>query len=134
MGALTALYGVAVPDDAQALTVADFFAEKFNGKPAVGDDIVLEEIALVVDAIEQDRVHRVGLDLNPRRRQAPAVPFLPDRRELAAWWRRTRSRLKDNGGRTIATLGRRAAWMRWRTKSAESSSADKDPSPAPRES
>lgn len=102
--ALTTLYGVAVPNEAEGLTVADFFAAQFNGRPVVGDDIVLGEVALVVDAMEQDRVRRVGLDLNPRRRQAPPIPFLPDRRELAVWWRRTRPRLQRSGAQAIAMI------------------------------
>jgi cell volume regulation protein A len=62
LGRLKELYGIDLPAEDAALTVAELFAKRFDGAPEVGDRIALgENTILTVLAMDDERVTRAGL-------------------------------------------------------------------------
>jgi cell volume regulation protein A len=57
------VYGVAVPEDTAELTLRDVFERRFRGKAGEGDRVVLGEVELVVRAVANGRIDKVGLVL-----------------------------------------------------------------------
>jgi cell volume regulation protein A len=63
LGALAEIYGLAIPPDQSAATLANHFAEYFARPPRAGDAIRLGPVALVAHTVTDGRVVTVGLQL-----------------------------------------------------------------------
>ncbi|MFT3897619.1 MAG: potassium/proton antiporter [Thermomonas sp.] len=61
LGELAQFYGLKLPPRFAAITAADLFDQRFDGNPQVGDRLSLGRALLVVRALRDDRVERVGL-------------------------------------------------------------------------
>ncbi|GAA5002809.1 potassium/proton antiporter [Lysobacter lycopersici] len=61
LGELAQFYGLKLPPRFAAITAADLFEQRFDGNPQVGDRLALGRALLVVRALRDDRVERVGL-------------------------------------------------------------------------
>jgi potassium/hydrogen antiporter len=64
LAAIAHLYDPAAEAD-QALTLAEFLAKRFAGRPAVGDRTRFGAVELIVRDIEGDTITRVGVELDP---------------------------------------------------------------------
>jgi cell volume regulation protein A len=93
LGALSEIYGLAVPPGKAATTLAEHFAEHITRPPRVGDAIRLGPVVLVAHTVEKDRVITVGLQLAEAEPEA-RTPL--DRIRILARrdWRRLRARLR----------------------------------------
>ena len=60
---LSQMYGFAVPEALQALTVGEFINRQFHQKPVVGDRVALGHVQFVVKKLEGERIATVGLKL-----------------------------------------------------------------------
>jgi cell volume regulation protein A len=72
LGLLADMYGLEVEDEAdRERTIADIFAERYEGTPTLGDRLRLEPATIVVREMVEDRVVRIGLRLEgePRARR-----------------------------------------------------------------
>jgi potassium/hydrogen antiporter len=99
LGTLGEIYGLAIPREESAITLADWFATRLQQKAKVGDCLPLGAIQLVVDGVAKGRVTTVGLYLAEA--EAAATPEsrlermrLSLRRGLANIRRELRRRLK----------------------------------------
>ncbi|MEZ5648038.1 MAG: potassium/proton antiporter [Alphaproteobacteria bacterium] len=63
LGQLAKLYGLLVPTDLYDRTIADHFAEGFDGPPLVGDHLDIGGLQLTIRAVAEDKVKQVGLRL-----------------------------------------------------------------------
>jgi cell volume regulation protein A len=70
LAAIAHLYDPAVETD-RALTLAEFLASRFAGRPAVGDRTRFGAVELVVREMQGDAITQVGVELDP----APAHPW-----------------------------------------------------------
>jgi len=61
LGELAQFYDLKLPARFAAITAADLFEQRFDGNPQVGDRLSLGHAVLVVRALGEDRVERVGL-------------------------------------------------------------------------
>lgn len=61
LGELSQFYDLKLPPRFAAISAADLFDERFDGNPQVGDRLALGRALLVVRALREDRVERVGL-------------------------------------------------------------------------
>ncbi len=61
------LYGVPIPEGAGGLTIASYMADKLATLPTIGDRVRLGPIDLIVKTVDDDRIHDVGIDLEPER-------------------------------------------------------------------
>ena len=61
LGELAQFYGLKLPARYATYTAADLFDQSFDGAPQVGDRLSLGRATLVVRAVGEDRVERVGL-------------------------------------------------------------------------
>jgi cell volume regulation protein A len=61
LGEVAQFYGLKLPPRFAAITAADLFDQRFDGNPQVGDRLALGHAMLVVRALREDRVERVGL-------------------------------------------------------------------------
>ena len=61
LGELAQFYGLKLPPRFAAITAADLFEQRFDGNPQVGDRLALGSALLVVRALREERVERVGL-------------------------------------------------------------------------
>ena len=57
------LYGLSIAPEQGAMTVADLFADRFEGKPELGDHIELGGVWLVARDLVEDRVIKAGLQI-----------------------------------------------------------------------
>jgi|SRR5688572_11945087 len=57
------LYGLAIPPQQAKATVADLFAERFEGKPELGDPVEIGGVRLIARDIVDDRVTKAGLQI-----------------------------------------------------------------------
>lgn len=57
------LYGLAIPPEQATATVAELFAERFDGKPDLGDHVEIGGVRLVARDIADDRVTKAGLQI-----------------------------------------------------------------------
>jgi cell volume regulation protein A len=64
LAAITHLYDPAAKIDG-AMTIAEFMAEKFAGRPAVGDRMRFGAIELIVRDMQGDAITQVGVELEP---------------------------------------------------------------------
>jgi potassium/hydrogen antiporter len=62
--AVAALYGLAIPPEQAKATVAELFAERFDGKPDLGDHVEIGGVRLVARDIVDDRVTKAGLQID----------------------------------------------------------------------
>ena len=60
---LAELYGLSVPPEESALTVAEAFSARFENEPAVGDTLNFGPATLIVRGVEDGKVIRAGLRL-----------------------------------------------------------------------
>jgi cell volume regulation protein A len=60
---LAELYGIALAEDEAGLTIAEVFAQRFEGKPIAGDRLPVGAMTLVARALDGDRVVKAGLQL-----------------------------------------------------------------------
>ncbi|HJT12513.1 MAG TPA: potassium/proton antiporter [Dongiaceae bacterium] len=58
------LYGLAIPPEQAKATVAELFAERFDGKPDLGDHVEVGGVRLVARDIVDDRVTKAGLQID----------------------------------------------------------------------
>jgi NhaP-type Na+/H+ and K+/H+ antiporter len=72
LGTIAALYGLSIPAAEHETSLADFVHARLPRHPSLGDRISLEDIALVVRGMHGERITRIGLDLEPHGRAAPA--------------------------------------------------------------
>ncbi len=82
LGKLADLYGLPVPAAERDRTMADHFAIAISDHPVIGDRVMLGEAALIVRAVEGDRVTLAGLQLEP-----PA-----HKHRLRRWWQAVKGR------------------------------------------
>ena len=57
------MYGIAVPEALQALTVGEFINRQFHHKAVVGDRVSLDSVEFVVKKLDGDQIAVVGLKL-----------------------------------------------------------------------
>ena len=88
-GSLAALYGLPVPAESAALTLAELMRKRLGRKPVVGDRADLGPAQLVVAEMEADRITRIGLLLHRRRAPARGTVVALRRR-----WQRLKRRLR----------------------------------------
>ena len=60
---VASLYGLAIPPEQAAMTVADLFADRFDGKPELGDHLEVGGVWLVARDLVEDRVTKAGLQI-----------------------------------------------------------------------
>ena len=65
IGRIANFYGFPVPKAEKAKAVAEFVNDHLRGRPTVGDGVRFEQIALVVQEIEDNQITRIGLELYP---------------------------------------------------------------------
>lgn len=70
IGRIANFYGFPVPKADNAKPLGEFVRDHLRGRPKVGDGARVEEIELIVQDIEDDRITRVGLELDPPARLA----------------------------------------------------------------
>jgi cell volume regulation protein A len=73
LSSLTALYGIAVPEEQTDLTLGELFAQAFDREPIVGDRVALGGVTFVARRVADDRVEQAALDLLAEI-DAPAPP------------------------------------------------------------
>jgi potassium/hydrogen antiporter len=95
LGALAEIYGLTIPPDKGATTLADLFAGYFRRPPRVNDSIRLGPVVLVAHTVTDGRVVMVGLQL------AEPDPVMRTR------WERIRIISRRNARRFLARLRRR---------------------------
>lgn len=61
---VAAFYGLVLDPEIAKLSIADFFALRFEGKPDVGDHLHLGTAEIVAREVDDDRVVRAGLQLD----------------------------------------------------------------------
>ena len=61
LGVVAGLYGLAIAPELAGMTVADLFADRFEGKPELGDHLEFSGVRLVARDIVDDRVTKAGL-------------------------------------------------------------------------
>jgi cell volume regulation protein A len=71
LGNVSAVYGIEVPAEHAARTLAEYFHERSHGRVVVGDRAPLGRAELVVREMAEGRVTRVGLKLRREQRKAP---------------------------------------------------------------
>jgi cell volume regulation protein A len=76
---LAALYGVSVVEADRERSVADLFADRFEGQPQTGDRLPFGDAMLVVRQTDEDRVRRVGLVLDASAGSLVAASLRPRR-------------------------------------------------------
>ena len=82
IGRIADFYGFPVAEAEKPSPVAAFVGAHLRGRPAVGDGVRVEEIELVVQAINGGKVAQVALELDPP--AMPACSNLSGRRCLSA--------------------------------------------------
>lgn len=75
LATLAELYGLQVPPEERDRTVADFFASRFESRPALGDVAEFGPATLIVRGLDDDRVIRAGLRLEDE--GEPSVSLTP---------------------------------------------------------
>ncbi len=93
LGALAEIYGLTVPPEKVAVTLADYFAEHSTRPPRVGDSIRLAPLAMVAHTVTDGRVSMVGLQLADPEPEA-RTPWERVRIMARRTWRRLRARLR----------------------------------------
>jgi cell volume regulation protein A len=89
MRELALSYGLPVKPEDYDVGLADFLRSKLGHRPGVGDRVTLGEVELIVRAMDDhDRIHEVGLAVEPTAIDKPKVPFFQSRTELTALVRR----------------------------------------------
>jgi cell volume regulation protein A len=78
LGAIARAYGFPLPGEDAGQRVSDYFAERLNEHPVVGDRLPLGPTELIVREVEGDRVTKVGLEIDPRSGSSePPHPSMP---------------------------------------------------------
>ncbi len=80
LGALSEIYGITVPPEQHAMTVADLFDQRLGRALHAGDQIRLGDVVLVVHRVKDDHALTVGLQLAEE--------------EQRPWWQRSVERLR----------------------------------------
>jgi potassium/hydrogen antiporter len=98
MGDLAAAYEFPIPTSARELTADEFLRRHRRRKPEAGDRFRVGPVELVVQAVEDGRITRVGIELDPE----GASPLSRDNlrlwmRHLVDRWRPTLKRAKTDG-------------------------------------
>jgi len=88
LGALAEIYGIAVPEGQEALTLADFFDVSLDHAPKLGDRVTLDAITLVARSIGGKRVNVVALRLDEDEEPVapPRTAVMRLRKKLGALW------------------------------------------------
>jgi cell volume regulation protein A len=99
VGKLAEFYDLPLPEDARATPLTDFVEMRLGRQPLVGDRVQVAGIELVVQAMRDERITEVGIELEPRTLAPPSVAGLRSslRRALArrrAQLRRALTRLR----------------------------------------
>ncbi len=86
MGQLALSYGLPVNEDGLDRTVADYLADRFGGRPGIGDRVLLGDIELIVRALDEaGGVAEVGFAAEPTRLDAPRLAMFEPGERLKAW-------------------------------------------------
>lgn len=64
--AIAGFYGFPLEEEASGLTLSDYLAQLLDREPVVGDRARAGEVELVVQDIDEERITRVGIALEPR--------------------------------------------------------------------
>ena len=64
-------YGFPIPATENGTSLADFVRARLPHRPTLGDRIRLEDIELVVRGMIGERITRIGLEHEPRKRGSP---------------------------------------------------------------
>ena len=101
VGKIAEFYDLPVPEDARATPLADFVQMRLGRKPLIGDRVRVAGIELVVQAMRDERITEVGIELEPRTLARPSVAG------LRSWLRRALARRRAQLRRALARLRRR---------------------------
>jgi len=71
LGRIAGFYGFPIPAIHNGTSLADFVRARLPNNPTLGDRIRLEDIELVVRGMDGERITRIGLELEPRKRGSP---------------------------------------------------------------
>jgi potassium/hydrogen antiporter len=100
VGKIAEFYDLPVPEDARATPLADFIQTRLGRKPLIGDRVRVAGIELVVQAIRDEHITEVGIELEPRTLATPSVAG------LRSWLRRALARRRAALRRALARLRR----------------------------
>jgi NhaP-type Na+/H+ and K+/H+ antiporter len=65
LGKIAGFYGFFIPEAEKQTSLADFVQARLRGKPILGDHITFEDIELVIQDIQDERITKVGLEFEP---------------------------------------------------------------------
>lgn len=65
IGRIANFYGLPVARKEMAKSLTDFIQDHLDGRPRVGAEVRIDEVELVVQDVEDTRITRVGLELDP---------------------------------------------------------------------
>ncbi len=104
LGALADLYDVVIDPGDRERTVAELFADRFDGEPQIGDRLPFGEASLVARVVDDDGVARAGLQLEDLTGSIVAASLFRSRlgRALLRVVRRLRGRLSGAAPRALA--------------------------------
>ncbi|MCR6629072.1 MAG: potassium/proton antiporter [Magnetospirillum sp.] len=95
MDELGIMYGLPVPEDSRELTVAQWLELSLGAKPGIGDRMPLGEVELIVRALTpEDTISEIGLAAEPTSVDKPRLPLFLSGREVKAWLRAWRAKLR----------------------------------------
>jgi potassium/hydrogen antiporter len=100
LGKIAEFYDLPVPENARTMPLADFVQMRLGRKPLIGDRVRVAGIELVVQAIRDERITEVGIELEPRTLATPSVAG------LRSWLRRALARRRAGLRRALARLRR----------------------------
>jgi cell volume regulation protein A len=86
VGKIAEFYDLPVPEAEKATPLADFVRARLGRKPLIGDRIRFADVELVAQAVRDERIVEVAIDLEPRMRRPPSL------RRLRAWLRHALAR------------------------------------------
>jgi potassium/hydrogen antiporter len=101
LGKIAEFYDLPVPENARTMPLADFVQMRLGRKPLIGDRVQVAGIELVVQAMRDERITEIGIELEPRTLARPSVAG------LRSWLRRALARRRAQLRRALARLRRR---------------------------
>lgn len=104
IGALADQYGFHVPADERELPVGTFMIRHLRRRPQAGSSLGLGDVELVVRRIDDERITRASLDLNPEPRMVRSLDAL--RIRLGGWLRPLLAAGGSVGSRSVSRLFR----------------------------
>jgi potassium/hydrogen antiporter len=80
---IAALYDFPIPDEAKTMTLGEFVAGRLARRPVAGDRVRVGDVELIVREVEDGRITRIGIELEPITRAW--LPVAQVRTWLNAW-------------------------------------------------